>query len=52
MEMSKVVPSLLMVYDIERADPKAQTKTETYWFAVQRGLVVNLKKRELKTVAS
>ncbi|OAL29839.1 hypothetical protein AYO20_09032 [Fonsecaea nubica] len=46
MEMSKVVPSLLMVYDIERADPKARTHTKTYWFAVQRGLVCNIRRRE------
>ncbi|KAH0842250.1 Pisatin demethylase [Fonsecaea pedrosoi] len=45
MEMSKVIPSLLMVYDIERADPKARTQTKTYWFAVQRGLVCNIRRR-------
>ncbi|KAK4937742.1 hypothetical protein LTR10_021687 [Elasticomyces elasticus] len=46
MEMSKIIPSLLLEYDITRADPNARIRTVNYWFAVQKGLVVKLAKRK------
>ena len=47
MEMSKVVPSLFLVYDIEKTDPKIGLNTRNWWFTMQEGLVCNIRRRGL-----
>jgi len=45
MEMSKLIPTLFMHYNLELADPDAALSEKCWWFVVQRGLNVRLSKR-------
>ncbi|GAB7361737.1 hypothetical protein MBLNU230_g1784t1 [Neophaeotheca triangularis] len=45
MEMSKLVPTLFMHYNIELADPSAEWEIKTWWFAMQTGVNVRLSPR-------
>lgn len=46
MEVTKLIPSLLIKYDIRLVDPKAKLSFKNRWFAPQKGLIVTLDKRE------
>ncbi|KAF7524468.1 hypothetical protein PCG10_005728 [Penicillium crustosum] len=47
MEITKLVASLLMQYDIALVDPNAKLSFKCRWFTPQKGLVVKLAKRHL-----
>lgn len=47
MEITKLVTSLLMQYDIALVDPNAKLSFKCRWFTPQKGLVVKLAKRHL-----
>lgn len=42
MEMSKLIPTLFMHFDIELRHPKAMWKETCWWFVKQEGLIVKL----------
>jgi len=45
MEMSKLVPQLLMRYDFQLSDPNAEWTLVDYWFVRQEGLRLRVSKR-------
>ncbi|KAJ5498165.1 Cytochrome P450 [Penicillium expansum] len=47
MEITKLVASLLMQYDIALVDPNAKLSFKCRWFTPQKGLMVKLAKRRL-----
>ena len=46
MEMGKLVPQVLRVFDLEWASDEAEWQVYTYWFARQEGLICRLKSRQ------
>ena len=42
---SKLIPTLLMQYDLELTEPEKEWKTSCYWFVMQQGLNVRLTQR-------
>ena len=47
MEMTKLVASLLVRYDVRLENPEAELTYKVRWFTPQNGLVVKLEKREI-----
>ena len=45
MEMSKLIPTLFMHYNLELAEPDKKWKTTCWWFVMQTGVNVRLTKR-------
>lgn len=45
MEMSKLVPTLFMHYNLELSDPENEWTTTCWWFVIQRGVNVRLTRR-------
>ncbi|KAF2473714.1 cytochrome P450 [Lindgomyces ingoldianus] len=45
-EISKLVPSLLLRFEIELTDPEAKPRENCWWFVKQEGLHMTLKPRE------
>jgi len=45
MEMSKLVPSLFLHYNLDLADENKEWEETCYWFVMQRGIHVRLSKR-------
>jgi cytochrome P450 len=45
MEMSKLIPTLLLRYDIQLVDPEAELTEICWWFAIQKGLYAILRPR-------
>lgn len=45
MEITKLVPSLLLKYDIKLMDPNSELSFKCRWFTPQKGLLVKLTKR-------
>ncbi|KAB5563501.1 cytochrome P450 oxidoreductase [Coniochaeta sp. 2T2.1] len=46
MEITKLIASLLVRYDIALEDPESRLSIKVRWFAPQTGLIVKIKKRE------
>ncbi|KAK3368682.1 cytochrome P450 [Podospora didyma] len=44
-QVYKVVATLALMYDIELTNPEREWVVKDYWFPVQKGLVVDIKKR-------
>jgi hypothetical protein len=42
---SKLIPTLLLQYDLELTEPEKEWKTSCYWFVMQQGLNVRLTER-------
>lgn len=42
---SKLIPTLLLQYDLELTEPEKEWKTSCYWFVMQQGLNVRLTQR-------
>lgn len=42
---SKLIPTLLMNYDMELSEPEAEWTTNCWWFVMQHGLNVRLTPR-------
>ena len=47
MEMSKLIPTLFMHYNMELANPDAEWVEECYWFVLQKGVNLRLSKRSV-----
>ncbi|THX98745.1 cytochrome P450 [Aureobasidium pullulans] len=47
MEMSKLIPTLFLHYNIELADQNAEWKETCFWFVMQQGVNVRLVKRNV-----
>ena len=47
MEMSKLIPTLFMHYNLELADPEAEWTETCWWFVIQSGVNVRLTKRNI-----
>ncbi|OHF02121.1 cytochrome P450 oxidoreductase [Colletotrichum orchidophilum] len=47
MEMSKLIPTLFLHFELELTDPEAVLEEKCYWFVFQRGLNVRLRRRQL-----
>ncbi|KAF4850299.1 Cytochrome P450 monooxygenase andK [Colletotrichum siamense] len=45
MEMAKLIPTLLLHFDIELVDPDALLEEKCHWFVSQKGLNVRLRRR-------
>lgn len=45
MEMSKLIPTLLLHYNLELADTDAVWSETCFWFVMQQGVHVKLSKR-------
>lgn len=45
MEMSKLIPTLFMHYNLELSDPDAEWTTKCWWFVMQQGVNVRLTRR-------
>ena len=45
MEMSKLVPTLFMHYNMELSEPEAEWTTNCWWFVMQQGVNVRLSRR-------
>ncbi|KAH0263400.1 cytochrome P450 family protein, partial [Aureobasidium melanogenum] len=45
MEMSKLIPTLFLHYNLELADPDAEWMETCFWFVMQQGVNVRLSKR-------
>lgn len=43
---SKLIPSLLLQYDLELTEPEKEWTTSCYWFVMQQGLNVRLTQRK------
>lgn len=48
MEMSKLVPTLFMHYNLELVDPDAKWRETCWWFVMQQGLNVRISKRHVQ----
>ncbi|KAF2813425.1 uncharacterized protein BDZ99DRAFT_255822 [Mytilinidion resinicola] len=46
MEMSKLIPTLFMRYDLTLADANAELTEKCWWFVIQKGLYVNVRRRQ------
>ncbi|KAF2201807.1 cytochrome P450 [Delitschia confertaspora ATCC 74209] len=46
MEMSKLIPLVLLNFDIELEDPAGEPKQNCWWFVKQEGLYMRVKRRE------
>ncbi|KAM0717345.1 hypothetical protein Q7P37_007197 [Cladosporium fusiforme] len=46
MEMSKLIPTLFLHYDLELVEPEKEWETHCWWFVMQKGLNVRLTPRE------
>jgi hypothetical protein len=42
---SKLIPTLLLQYDLELTEPEKEWQTSCYWFVMQQGLNVRLTQR-------
>jgi hypothetical protein len=42
---SKLIPTLLLQYDLELTEPEKEWTTSCYWFVMQQGLNVRLTQR-------
>jgi hypothetical protein len=42
---SKLIPTLLLQYDLELTEPEKEWTTSCYWFVMQQGLNVRLTER-------
>lgn len=45
MEMSKLIPTLFLKYDLELAEPDVDWEEHCMWFVVQKGLNVRMTKQ-------
>lgn len=45
LEIQKVIPEMLRMFEIELADPGRKWKVVNHWFAQQEGLICRLKRR-------
>ncbi|KAF2165914.1 hypothetical protein M409DRAFT_55282 [Zasmidium cellare ATCC 36951] len=45
MEMSKVIPTLFKRFEVELVEPEREWEVRCWWFAMQRGLEVRVRKR-------
>ncbi|KAF1989255.1 cytochrome P450 [Aulographum hederae CBS 113979] len=45
MEMSKLIPTLFLLYDIRLADPEATLSETCWWFVIQKGLHAVMRRR-------
>ena len=43
---SKLIPTLLMQYDLELVEPEKEWETNCWWFVMQKGLHVRLTERK------
>ena len=50
-EMSKIIPLLLLHYDLNLADPQTERKENCWWFVKHQNLLMTLKAREAIPVA-
>ncbi|KAF4443309.1 putative P450 monooxygenase [Fusarium austroafricanum] len=46
LEMSKLVPQILRLYDVEFANPNSEWTLLNYWFVKQTGLICRVKRRQ------
>jgi cytochrome P450 len=47
MEMSKLIPTLFLHYNLELADPDAEWTMNCWWFVMQKGVKVRLTRRNI-----
>lgn len=45
LEIQKVIPEILRMFEIELADPGREWKVVNHWFCQQEGLICQLKRR-------